>query len=67
MAMANVLMTAELKVTHGLQKCSNAAEDHNVSCSVKNNNKHLLDETESNIRFVLPGQMMLGEANYTKT
>ena len=25
--------------------------------------KHLLDETSSNIRFVLPGQVMLGEAN----
>ena len=26
------------------------------------NIKHLLDETKSNIRFVLPGQVMLGEA-----
>ena len=25
-------------------------------------NKHLLDEIESNIRFVLPGQVMFGEA-----
>ena len=26
------------------------------------NVKHLLDETEFNIRLVLPGQVMLGEA-----
>ena len=31
------------------------------------NNKHLLDEIESNIRFVLPGQVMLGEAKLSLT
>ena len=31
------------------------------------NIKHLLDETESNIRFALPEQVMLGEANRTIT
>ena len=31
------------------------------------NIKHLLDETESNIRFVLPGQVMLGEAKLSLT
>ena len=30
-------------------------------------NEHLLDETESNIRFVLPGQVMLGEAKLSVT
>ena len=29
--------------------------------------KHLLDETESNIRFVLSGQVMLGEAELSLT
>ena len=34
----------------------------NVGEGYWENNKHLLDQTKSNIRFVLPGQMMLGEA-----
>ena len=29
--------------------------------------EHLLDETEFNIRFVLPGQMILGEAKLSLT
>ena len=29
--------------------------------------KHLLNETESNIRFVLPGQVMLGKAKLSLT
>ena len=32
-----------------------------MGCGLSNIN-HLLDPTESNIRFVLPGQVMLGEA-----
>ena len=31
------------------------------------NIKHLLDEIECNIRFVLPGQVILGEANLSLT
>ena len=32
-----------------------------------NHNKHLLDETESNIRFVLPGRVRLGKAKLSLT
>ena len=31
------------------------------------NIKHLLDEIEPNIRFILPGQVMLGEAKLALT
>ena len=31
------------------------------------NNKHLLDETESNIRLALPGQVKLDEAKLSLT
>ena len=66
------MVSLHLGTQHLEKHCRQAPETSQSSSTRKSqkvnmiriiaNNKQLLDETKSNIRFVLPGQVILGEA-----
>ena len=66
------MVSLHLGTQHLERHCRQAPETSQSSSTRKSqkinmiriiaSNKQLLDETKSNIRFVLPGQVMLGEA-----